>query len=104
MKELAKTHNQAILLLVLALMDALFTLFFIQSGMATEANPFMAFYYAIHPISFLAVKALLTAGGLYLMIPHLNRRYIQLSIAGLTVVYAFVIIYHFSGLARMVWL
>jgi hypothetical protein len=54
-------------LLVLNLLDAVFTLFWVHAGLAREANPLLRELVVHHPVAFVAAKlALVTLGSLLL--------------------------------------
>jgi len=54
-------------LLVLNLLDAIFTLLWVTSGLATEANPMMAELLRSQPVLFMLGKLALVGGGSYLL-------------------------------------
>jgi hypothetical protein len=59
--------------LVLNLLDALFTLTWVVSGLATEANPFLHDLVHQHPVSFVAAKLTLVGLGSLLLWRHRGR-------------------------------
>lgn len=102
MEDVIQARFQAALLAVLCSLDAFFTLFYIQTGFAVEANPIMAFYYEISPVSFLGAKVLLTLGGLYILVRYLNRRVTRFTLSVLSLIYLFTVIYHLHGVFYLI--
>jgi hypothetical protein len=75
-------------ILVMNLLDAVFTLVWIGTGRATEANPLMAVIVRTHPVLFVVVKTTLVSLGL-LLLWRLRRS--PLAIVGIFV--AFIVYY-----------
>ena len=87
-----------VLLFIFSVLDAFFTLMWIQSGLAIEANPILNELVKDGPFSFVATKIALTGLGcigLYRARHHsvIARR----SIVLLTIGYSALIIYHIIG-------
>jgi len=59
--------------LALNLLDAIFTLFWINAGLAREANPLLAEIVRDHPVGFAIVKLGLVAGGSFLLWRYRSR-------------------------------
>lgn len=66
--------------LLLNLLDAIFTLWWLQTAQATEANPLMAAAIATHPIVFVLVKCTLVGLGSWLLWRHRRRPLAVISI------------------------
>lgn len=87
-----------ILLFLFSCLDAYFTLLWIDSGLAIEANPLLQPLIEHGPFSFVATKLLLT--GLGCIILHRSKNESRLaawSIAGLAVGYCVLTVYHIIG-------
>lgn len=85
-------------LLVLNLLDAIFTVFWLEAGVATEANPLMDTLLQWGPVPFVLGKTLLVSAGSYLLW-HRRRR--PLSVIGIMVLflaYYWLLLYHLKAL------
>ena len=82
--------------LILNLIDGLFTLYYLNLGVATEANPILDFFYMKHPLYFVSVKMMLCCGGVYLLYKCLGSRFAQTGAAAVTAVYTAVNGYHLA--------
>jgi hypothetical protein len=89
-------------LLVLNLLDAIFTLIWIYAGLAREANPLLAELIINHPVLFAAAKiGLVTLASLFLW----RLRYRPLAVVGIFIaflVYYFLLLYHIGYLSMLV--
>jgi hypothetical protein len=83
-------------------LDAAFTWAWLSSGLAEEANPLMRWAYDVSPWMFLALKAGLVQGGILLLCRTAKGRPLVGALAGSAAVYAMVVGYHLSFLARLV--
>lgn len=88
-------------LLVLNLLDALFTLAFLQLHLAEEANPLMAAAYAGSPVLFLVVKLVLVHSGALLLWIHRATAAARGALAAGVALYAGIVVYHCSFAARL---
>lgn len=82
---------------VMSALDGLLTIYWVSSGLATEANPLMAALLNLHPVAFMVAKLTLVAAGVLLL---LRYRLKALSIVGsfaLFLVYYYVIVYHLAA-------
>ena len=89
--------------LVLNLLDALFTLVWVRSGLATEANPLIAQLVTEHPLGFVVVKLGLVSLGSWLLWQRRERPAAAIAIVAIFLIYYLVLLYHLqyaSGLAR----
>src|SRR5688572_20835744 len=64
----------AVTLLLLNLLDGLFTLTFLQLGVAQEANPIMRAAYDLSPLGFMIVKMLVVNVGVVVLSAHRDTR------------------------------
>jgi drug/metabolite transporter (DMT)-like permease len=81
-------------LLVLNLLDAVFTLVWIQAGLAREANALMRDLINHHAVLFVVVKTFLVAAGSYLL---WHRRHRPTAVVGIFIAflaYYTVLLYH----------
>lgn len=92
--------------LVLNLVDALFTLFWVGAGLARESNPLLNELVSRHPVAFALAKLTLVGAGSLLLwrLRHRPAAVISLFVAFLA--YYFVLLWHirFLGLLIGAWL
>jgi hypothetical protein len=89
--------------LVLNLLDALFTLVWVRSGLATEANPLIAQLVTEHAVGFVAVKLGLVSLGSWLLWRRRERPAAAIAIVAVFLVYYLILLYHLQyagGLLR----
>ncbi len=91
----------AVLLLVLNLLDGLFTLTFLQLEVAEELNPLMRVAYEHSPLSFMAIKVTIVSLGLTLLCLHRSMRLSQRAIQAGAALYVVIDVYHLAFLAHM---
>jgi hypothetical protein len=93
-------------LLVLNLLDAVFTLFWINVGLAKEANALMRDLVHNHPIAFVTVKMGLVALGSYLLWARRRSPSAAVAIFAMFFVYYLVLLHHlrYSSLFLSVYL
>ncbi len=87
-------------LLVFNLLDGLFTLLFLQLGLAAEANPLMRLFYEVDPVAFMLSKIALVHAGFALLSWQRNHWVARASIHGGAVLYAGIVAYHLAFLVR----
>lgn len=78
----------------LCLMDALFTLLYIQRG-GGELNPIMDAAIRLGVVPFVAIKCGLTFAGLLFLCLHKNFRFVKVIIASVLILYTALLCYHF---------
>jgi hypothetical protein len=83
--------------LVLNLVDTVFTLIWIDAGIATEGNPLMAATLAWHPIGFVTTKIALVSLGVLALWRQRERGIAIVGLVGSAVVYAGLAAYHLSA-------
>jgi hypothetical protein len=88
--------------LVLNVVDAFLTLYWITSGLATEANPLMAVLIEEHPLVFIVVKFSLVFLGSTLLWRYRKRPLSVICIFLAFMVYYGVVLYHLNA-AQMIW-
>jgi hypothetical protein len=89
--------------LVLNLLDALFTLVWVRSGLAREANPLIDRLVNENAVGFVLVKLGLVGLGSWLLWHRRQRPAAVIGIVAAFLVYYFVLLYHLhyaSGLVR----
>ena len=91
----------AVLLLVLNLVDGLFTLTFLQLEVAEELNPLMRVAYEHSPLAFMAVKVTIVSLGLTLLCLHRSMRISQRAIQAGAGLYAVIDVYHLAFLTHL---
>ncbi|MCK6502039.1 DUF5658 family protein [Myxococcota bacterium] len=84
-------------ILALNLADALFTLGWIDAGLASEGNPLMATLIALHPSTFAVTKLGLVGLGLALLHRRRRRRVAQVAAALAFVVYVGILCFHLQA-------
>jgi hypothetical protein len=87
---------------VFNVLDAIFTLVYVQAGAAEEGNPLMAVLLAWHPVSFVALKLALVSLGVWLLWRVRHHRAAVAAIVGIAVVYAGVLALHLSAAHRLI--
>jgi hypothetical protein len=91
----------AVLLLVLNLLDGLFTLTFLQLEVAEELNPLMRIAYEHSPLAFMAIKVTIVSLGLTLLCLHRSMQLSQRAIQAGAALYVVIDVYHLAFLAHM---
>ena len=91
----------AVTLLCLNVMDGLFTLAFIELGMASEANPLMRAAYDVSPLSFMAVKLVVVNAGVLLLTWQRAARVARLALRCAVVLYAMIVVWHLAFIAHL---
>lgn len=93
----------AVTLLILNLLDGLFTLAFLQLGVAQEANPVMRAAYELSPMSFMALKLLVVNLGVVVLALHRESKVARLALKIATAVYAVIVTWHLAFVAHLLW-
>lgn len=88
-------------LLVLNLLDAIFTLGYVQLGAAEEANPLMALPLANGPLAFMLIKLSLVSLGVTLLWRLQKHRTAVAGMFGGTGVYIALVAYHISSVQEV---
>jgi len=95
------TKRDLLLLVTIFLLnvgDAFFTMRWLDRG-GKEANPVMEFFLDIGPGAFLAQKCLLVGFWLLILVVHKNFRFARVGLYATLVVYAVLMLVHFSIIA-----
>ena len=88
-------------LLIMNLLDGIFTLAAVQAGAASEANPIMSLPLELGSVWFILVKIGLVSAGVLLLWRARHRMLAHGAVIGLALVYTAVVVYHLSALG--VW-
>ena len=91
----------SVALLVLNLLDGLFTLTFLQLDVAEELNPLMRVAYAHSPLLFMMAKLVIVNAGLWLLCLHRSLRASRLAIRAGAIIYAVINVYHLAFLTHL---
>ena len=86
-------------LLVLNLLDGLFTLLFLQLEVAEELNPLMRAAYEGSPLSFMALKLGVVHLGVWVLCIHRELKVVQRALVAGACLYAGIVLYHLAFLA-----
>lgn len=95
------TKRDVALLMTIFLMnvgDAFLTMMWLERG-GREANPVMDFFLDIGPTAFLVQKCLIVGFWLVILLAHKNFRFARIGLYASLVVYAMLMIIHFSIIA-----
>jgi hypothetical protein len=91
----------AVALMVLNLSDGLFTLTFLQLGMAEEVNPLMRLAYEQSPVLFMLSKVAIVGAGVTMLCVHHVYRLAQWALVAGLALYALINLYHLAFLAHL---
>lgn len=80
--------------IVLNLIDAIFTLFWVHAGLAEEANILLKDLINNNPVVFVIVKITLVSLGTFLLWRHRKRSLAVIGIFSVFLIYYFVLLYH----------
>jgi hypothetical protein len=90
-----------ITVIILNLIDAVFTLFWVNAGLAEEANILLRHLVNDYPVVFVAVKLALVSLGTLLLWRHRNRKFAVIGIFMVFIIYYYVLLYHLKYLSLM---
>jgi len=88
-------------LLVLNLLDGLFTAVFLQLGLAEELNPLMRAAWEGSPLSFMSLKLGVVQLGVWILCLNQELRIVRSAVLGAVGLYAGVVVYHLGFLATL---
>ncbi len=86
---------------VLNLLDAMFTLVYTRSGVATESNPLMDQVLAASPVLFMMAKLSLVSLGVLVLWRLRERRAARFGLLATSVAYTTLLAYHLSGVHHL---
>jgi hypothetical protein len=88
--------------IVLNLADAVFTLLYVHTGLAREANPFMESALGGGSVTFMITKLALVSLGVLLLVRLHPRRAASIGLIGAAVAYSTLFVYHLSAVPELV--
>lgn len=91
----------SIAILLLNLLDALFTLAFLQFDLAEEANPLMNLAYRNSPLGFLLLKLAMVQVGVLILHHNRHVRVAQHALNAVAAVYVGIVSYHLAFVAHL---
>jgi len=89
-------------ILILNLVDAVFTLLYTGAGVAAEGNPLMGRMLAASPTAFMAVKLALVSLGVLMLWRLRARRAAVVGLVATAMAYSTLLVYHLSEAHRLV--
>jgi cytochrome bd-type quinol oxidase subunit 2 len=92
----------AFALVILNLLDAVFTLVWVETGVAAEGNPLMDQAMAHGPLGFMAVKLALVSLGVLLLWRLRHRRAAATAIVASAIAYSAILVVHLSVVPQLV--
>jgi len=100
-----KIVNLTYVLTVLIFIDLTATLFWVHGGLATEANPAMAFFFKHSSILFVLAKLGFSFTGIYILyfFRERFRKIIRIALLSLNFVYVVICLYHLWGMLFLVF-
>ncbi len=90
-------------ILVLNLLDALFTMAFLKFNFAEEANPLMNLAYRTSPIGFVLLKLAMVQVGILILHHHRRVRVAQYALNAVAAVYVGIVSYHLAFVTHIAW-
>jgi len=87
---------------ILNLLDAVFTMMYTHAGYATEANPLMAVALASTPVVFVLAKLSLVSLGVLLLWRVRHRTFAAVGLVASAATYALIVVYHLSAVPELV--
>lgn len=91
----------ATLIVLLNLTDAIFTLLYVNAGVAREANPLMAAAMSGGAVSFMAAKLALVSLGVLVLVRLRHRPTASTALSAAAVCYGALVAYHVSAVPRL---
>ena len=88
--------------LVLNLVDAVFTLLYTGTGLAIEGNPLMSRVLSASPLGFMSIKLALVSLGVFLLWRLRARRAAAVGIIATAMAYSTLLAYHLAAAHRLV--
>ena len=98
----SKLSMAAYAVIILNLVDAMFTLVYIKMGMATEGNPLMGQALSHSPVGFMACKLALVSGGVLLLWRLRHRKSAMTGLFATTAAYTCLFAYHLSAVPHLI--
>ena len=95
-------HGVVKAVLVLNLIDAVLTLYWVRGGLATEANPLIDELVTGNAIAFVATKLSLVGMGSWLLWKQRHRPVAVIGIFSMFICYYWVLLYHLHYASRLI--
>jgi hypothetical protein len=90
----------AMLIVILNFLDGIFTYYAVSSGIATEANPLMAYLLSFDATAFFVVKHLLVSMGIYLLLVNCHKKSARIALWSIAALFIAINVYHIVQLSR----
>ena len=90
------------IVVILNLVDAIFTIIYIRTGLATESNPLMDKVLMSSPVLFMVAKLALVSFGVLLLWRLRSHRAARFGLFATSTAYTMLLCYHLSGVERLV--
>jgi len=90
------------IVIVLNLLDAMFTLAYTRAGVAIESNPLMGRMLTAGPLVFMLAKLALVSCGVFVLWRLRHRRSARIGLVAMSATYATLIVYHLSAATLLV--
>lgn len=87
-------HNIVKVVLLLNLLDAIFTLVWVEAGLAVEANIFLRTPVEEHPLAFVLIKITLVSLGSLILWKRRHHALAVVGLFGVFLVYYAILLYH----------
>jgi hypothetical protein len=97
-----KLSMAAYAVIILNLVDAIFTLVYVRMGMATEGNPLMGQALSHSPVGFMSVKLALVSGGVLLLWRLRHRKSAMTGMFATSAAYVMLLCYHLSAVPQLI--
>jgi Domain of unknown function (DUF5658) len=89
----------AVALLLLNVLDGLFTLTYLELGVAEEANPLMRVAYELSPLGFMGFKLVVVNLGVWVLATHQQSRLARAALNLAVFAYSVIVTWHLAFLA-----
>ncbi|MGD8559012.1 MAG: DUF5658 family protein [Gammaproteobacteria bacterium] len=89
-------------IIVMNILDALFTLFWVNTGLAEEANVLLRFLVHNHPVLFIIAKFALVLTGTYILWRYRRNRYAVFGLFLAFIVYYALLLHHLGYFSYVV--
>ena len=96
-KKIEKNSFLIYCIFLLSILDAILTLAWIKSGLAIEANPFLAPFLEMGDCAFYGIKILITGAACIILYFNKHRALGSVIISATVIMYVLLTLYHFLG-------
>lgn len=84
-------------LYVLNLLDLIFTYIGLRLMFIEEANPIMAYFYEVSPLSFILIKIIVVFLGIFAISRIYNKSWVKHSVSILNLIYVLIFVLHIKN-------